>query len=338
MEDILSMKISVAMITYCSEKYGVEFLIQQLDSIKNQTVKVDEVFIADDCSSDRTVEIIQEYIEQNKLENWNVYCNEKNLGFTKNSLSAILKTTGDIVFLADQDDIWVDTKIEEVVKVYEKEPEAMLVSTRFTYINGDNEPIPDPFNENGCGQDDGTYEALGIEWFLGTSFVPGCALSVRGKMREQIEKIGMIDLNKSLGNDWFLHMCAISSGKEYRLNRVLFLRRFHTSNLSMQGFRSKKLLKGDRAKRRLYLNETIYAHKYFYDSEAFKAGASSQELEMLKNTIDLWELRLRLFETKNPILIFKLLKYKQNYMMTVNNLDDWTHPWLADIGYTYLSN
>lgn len=331
------MKVSVAMITYCSEKYGVEFLLQQLDSIKNQTRKVDEVYIADDCSTDKTVEIVQKYIDDNNLENWIVYCNEKNLGFTKNSLSAIMKTTGDVVFLADQDDIWLETKVEEVLKVYKNEPDAMLVSTRFTYIDGNNKPIPDPFYENGCGQNDGTYNSLGIKWFLGTSFVPGCALSIRGEMREQISKIGMIDLNKSLGNDWFLHMCAISLGKEYRLNRPLFLRRFHTSNLSMQGFRSKKLLKGDKKKRKVYLTETIYAHKYFYNNEVFRAGVSNEDLELLKKTIDLWELRLRFFETKNPVLGITLLKYKKNYKMTVNNLDDWRHPWLADIGYTYFS-
>lgn len=331
------MKVSVAMITYCSEKYGIGFLIQQLDSIKNQTRKVDEVFIADDCSSDRTVEIIQDYIDKNHLENWTVYCNECNLGFTKNSLSAIMKTTGDVVFLADQDDIWINTKVEDVLKVYEENDDAMLVSTRFTYIDGDNKPIADPFNENGCGKNTGDCDELGIEWFLGTSFIPGCALSVRGIIRSHIEKIGMIDLNKSLGNDWFLHMCAISLGKEYRLNKPLFLRRFHTSNLSMQGFRSKKKIKGDKKSRELYLKETIFAHKHFYNSEVFRNGVSTEDLNKLKKTIELWELRLKLFETKNPFLLIRLLQYKDCYKLTVNNLDDWKHPWLADIGYTYFS-
>lgn len=331
------MKISVAMITYCSEKYGVEFLFQQLDSIKNQTVKVDEVLIADDCSSDRTVEIIQEYIQKNKLENWNVYCNEKNLGFTKNSLSAILNTTGDIIFLADQDDIWVDTKVEEVIKVYENEPEAMVVSTRFNYINGEDEPIPDPFNENGCGQDTVDYDELGIEYFLGTSFIPGCALTVNGKIRNVIKKIGIIDLNKSLGNDWFLHMCAMASGKEFRLNRPLLIRRFHTSNLSMQGFRTKKLLKGDKSSRKLYLEETINAHEHFLNNDYFKNSVSDKDLEKLNKTIDLWETRLKLLNSKNPFLLLKLLKYKDSYKLTTNNLDDWKHPFLADVGYTFLS-
>ena len=331
------MKTSVAMITYCSEKYGVEFLIKQLDSIKNQTVKPDEVIIADDCSSDNTVEIIKSYISDNKLSGWSVYSNEKNLGFTKNSLGAIMKTSGDVVFLADQDDIWVETKIEEVVKVYKAETDAMVVSTRFKYINQDDEFINDPFGEKDCSKDTGDYDELGIEYFLGTSFIPGCALTVRGSIRDVIDKIGMIDLNKSLGNDWFLHMCAMCSGKEYRLNRPLLLRRFHTSNLSMQGFRKNKLLKGDKEKRALYLNETIYAHKYFYENEFFRDGASDEKLDLMKKTIELWEFRLKLFNTKNPFVIPKLLKYKDCYEMTVVNLDDWKHPFKADIGYTYLS-
>lgn len=331
------MKISVAMITYASEKYGVDFLMQQLDSIKNQTVKPDEVIIADDCSPDNTVQIIQEYIDNNSLDGWSVKCNEKNLGFTKNSLHAILRTTGDVVFLADQDDIWAETKIEEVLKVYEKEPSAMVVSTRFNYIDGENKPIPDPFNENGCGQDTDDYDELDIKYFLGTSFIPGCALTVNGKIRNVIKEIGTIDLNKSLGNDWFLHMCAMASGKEFRLNRPLLIRRFHTSNLSMQGFRSKKFLKGDKVSRELYLKETISAHEHFLNSPTFVNGVSQEMLESVKETIELWKLRLYLFNTKNPFIICKLLKHKEAYKLTTNNLDDWKHPLLADIGYTYFS-
>lgn len=68
--------VSIAMATYNGEKY----LKEQLDSIYNQTYKNIEVIVCDDCSSDKTVEILDEYKEKYGLK---YYINEKNLGFKK---------------------------------------------------------------------------------------------------------------------------------------------------------------------------------------------------------------------------------------------------------------
>lgn len=68
-------KISVALATYNGEKY----IEKQLDSIRNQTIKPDEVVIVDDKSSDRTVALINEFIAVNNLVNWKLFVNEKML-------------------------------------------------------------------------------------------------------------------------------------------------------------------------------------------------------------------------------------------------------------------
>ena len=57
------MKISIIMAVYNGEKY----LIRQLRSIINQTKKIEEVILIDDCSKDKSVEIIEEFIKKNKL-------------------------------------------------------------------------------------------------------------------------------------------------------------------------------------------------------------------------------------------------------------------------------
>ena len=54
MQDVL---VSIAMTTYNGEK----FLTEQLDSIYYQTYKNIEVVICDDCSTDKTIEILEEY-------------------------------------------------------------------------------------------------------------------------------------------------------------------------------------------------------------------------------------------------------------------------------------
>ena len=52
--------VSIAMATYNGEKY----LKEQVDSIYAQTYKNIEVIVCDDCSSDKTVEILDEYKEK----------------------------------------------------------------------------------------------------------------------------------------------------------------------------------------------------------------------------------------------------------------------------------
>ena len=74
------MKISLIMAVYNGEKY----LIKQLQSINNQTNKIDEVILIDDCSKDRSVEIVEEFIKENQLDNWKLIINNENLGYKNN--------------------------------------------------------------------------------------------------------------------------------------------------------------------------------------------------------------------------------------------------------------
>lgn len=57
------MKTSVAITTYNGKRY----LTDLLDSLKNQSREIDEVLIFDDCSSDGTVDLLNDYIIQNNL-------------------------------------------------------------------------------------------------------------------------------------------------------------------------------------------------------------------------------------------------------------------------------
>lgn len=103
----MDIKISVAMTSYNGEKY----IIEQLDSIRAQTRVPDEVIILDDRSSDNTVSLVRNYIDAKHLDGWQIYVNEVNLGWKKNFLESVKRTTGDIVFFSDQDDIWLPDKI-----------------------------------------------------------------------------------------------------------------------------------------------------------------------------------------------------------------------------------
>lgn len=101
--------LSLLMSTYNGEK----FIEQQLNSILNQSLPLDEVIIIDDCSTDKTVQIINDFIKRNNLINsWIVIKNNINRGWKFNFFYGIEKTRGDIIFFSDQDDIWHPDKVK----------------------------------------------------------------------------------------------------------------------------------------------------------------------------------------------------------------------------------
>ncbi|MDO6828654.1 glycosyltransferase [Poseidonibacter sp. 1_MG-2023] len=112
--------ISIAMTTY----NGEFFLEKQLDSIINQSYKNIEIIICDDKSSDKTLEILQAYV--NKYSFIKLYKNSSNLGYVKNFEKAIKLCTADYIALSDQDDIWENNKLEKQLKIMIEEEKHSL--------------------------------------------------------------------------------------------------------------------------------------------------------------------------------------------------------------------
>jgi glycosyltransferase involved in cell wall biosynthesis len=111
------MKLSVAFIVY----NGSNYMEQQLDSILNQTVKVNEIVVCEDNSADNTREILEKYNIANPGL-FKILHNTQNLGSNKNAEKAIQHCTGDIVFLSDHDDEWVPNKVESILQYFEQNP------------------------------------------------------------------------------------------------------------------------------------------------------------------------------------------------------------------------
>lgn len=124
------MKISVALCTY----NGENFLKEQLHSIFSQTLSVDEIIICDDCSTDSTVNIVEGFMVRFP-DIIKLYKNEYSLKTIKNFEKAITLTTGDYIFLCDQDDIWLPTKTEKMIAHIIASPKILLLFTNGELIN-----------------------------------------------------------------------------------------------------------------------------------------------------------------------------------------------------------
>lgn len=102
------MKISVALAAYKGEQY----IAGQLESILLQLGENDEVIVSDDYPAGKTRDIVLEMASADKRIR---YIEGPGKGVVKNFENAMLGCTGDVIFLSDQDDIWLPGKVESVM-------------------------------------------------------------------------------------------------------------------------------------------------------------------------------------------------------------------------------
>lgn len=108
--------VAILLATYNGEKY----LAEQLDSLYNQTYKDWTIYVHDDGSTDHTVDILKEYAF--KHDNLIILDYPSQHGPKDNFLSLLQKIEADYYFFCDQDDVWLDTKIEKsLVRMIEQE-------------------------------------------------------------------------------------------------------------------------------------------------------------------------------------------------------------------------
>ena len=103
------------MATYNGEKY----LVEQLDSIINQTYHNWNLLIRDDNSTDKTLEIIQNYHKKDKRIKI-LKDNKGNLGIVRNFEELLKSSESEFIMFSDQDDIWVENKLDMYLKMIEK--------------------------------------------------------------------------------------------------------------------------------------------------------------------------------------------------------------------------
>ncbi len=128
--------VSVAMCTY----NGAKYLPQQLESIANQTLPVNELIVCDDRSTDDTIEVIKTFA-QNASFSVTVHVNEVNLGSTKNFEKCLNLCSGDVIFLCDQDDAWREDKVAKQLAYLNKHPEKDAVFSDAMMIDDDSKAL-----------------------------------------------------------------------------------------------------------------------------------------------------------------------------------------------------
>ena len=288
-----NMKVSVVMTTY----NGIRFLKEMLDSLKNQTRKIDEVIICDDRSTDNTVKFINEYIEVYNLKNWKITVNHQNLGWEKNFLNALNSANNDIIYPCDQDDVWHLDKIEKMTAAFEKNDNIWLLSSVFHSFceNGGIPEIQNPVPTE-------TAEIVSRVVFNEKYYQilrPGCTMAFKKELLPLFVK----NWKPGTPHDAVLWTIAALLRKLYIYDDTLIEYRRHDSNASNEIIHGYKY-------RVNAINRTIIINNWYLNSEYF----DENKLQIVQNCTNWCDYRYKLIVEKKPFYWFKLFRYRKYYL------------------------
>ena len=197
---------------------GDQYVNNQLQSILNQIDEEDEIIIVDDASIDNTLFIIKEF-QDSKIK---LIENKINLGVLKTFERAINHATGDIIFLSDQDDVWLPSKVQKIIEIFQQYPDITLVLSDAQIIDSESQ-----ITANSFFKIRGKFVANPLSNIIKNKY-HGCTLAFR---REIVEMFLPFPADTPMHDMWIGIVNAIY-GKVFYIDEPLIQHRRHDNNTS----------------------------------------------------------------------------------------------------------
>lgn len=224
------MKVSISVIM--SLYNGRRYLLEQLNSIINQTLLVDEIIIMDDCSDDICDDIIEGFCKKNVIK-VKYYKHTQNKGYAQTFFEALHIANGDYIFLSDQDDVWHSNKVELMVNEMQNNEKILCLSARNIIVDASGSVI-----KNEKLLKTYLYKIEIKSLISGTGIRPGMSIVLSKKLKEELENY---NYNLFSMHDRFIEFIACIKDGFYLLNEYLTDYRIHENNTSGMNLSHTKL-------------------------------------------------------------------------------------------------
>lgn len=291
---------------------GSEFILEQLTSIRNQSLKVDKVVICDDFSTDNTCNIIDKFITENELsDTWALIRNTENIGWRKNFHQLIKNINSDYIFLCDQDDIWFNDKVSCMVECLVENPNIEVLTSNFQQFSKSDEIL---FTNN-LENEKKEFFTWDISFYNSVER-PGCSYLIRGSFIRDLNRSPLFDGQNA--HDAVIWSVSCVRGTLYNLDQVLIFWRRHQSSATLN---NNKLKVGD---------ELIVDHCRTINRIGISRGLSdSINYIYLDRLLDFYKKRLALAENGS---FFKFMFFSIYNMNLFKGKKDWLNDFLYIIG------
>ena len=209
-------RVSVITITFNQQ----EFVAATLDSLLEQDLESVEFIVSDDCSTDRTPEILTAY-QQAHPERIRLTLRSENVGAATNFIETVQSARGDYVAFCDGDDYWTDPqKLRKQVAHMDAHPESAVCFHPVVMFDGSAVGGPDDFlYPSDVADGVFTCERLLVDNFIATNSV---------MYRRQDYAALRTDIMPA---DWYLHLFHAARGTIAFLPEVMAAYRRHPGGL-----------------------------------------------------------------------------------------------------------
>lgn len=316
-------KVDILLATY----NGEEYLVEQLESILSQSYSNFRLLISDDCSTDGTRKILEEYKEKdNRIQ---LFFQGKNLGVIKNFEYLLKKVESKYYMLSDQDDIWKKDKIEKSVDKIE--------NTGSDLVYTDLEVVDENLNVTyeSYWKLKGIYHKIkkynNFDSLYLNNFVTGCTIISRKEFIKDI--LPLPNSSKFILHDYWIALIVSQSGKVAYIEEPLIKYRQHKNNKIGSKKKSDEL-KNIEEIRELFIRVKKEHFTVFIENEnKFK----NEDVRVLnKKALEYY----KMLENKKNInfrkwgLFFKLYKY-EGFSYTMQNFVILNMPIVARVLYKF---
>lgn len=206
--------VSVCMAAYKGDKY----IQKQIESILQNLSKDDELIVSDDARDEKLTAYLEQMSNKSGIKIISLEGPKK--GVVKNFENAMRMAKGDVIFLADQDDVWMPNKVKQVMKHFEN-PKCMAVVHNAELIDAEGKRLGQnmfAIRKSAPGM---------IKNIWKNSFV-GCCMAFRKEVRDKalpIPERGML-------HDQWIGLQAHKMGKVDFEQQTLLQYRRHENNVS----------------------------------------------------------------------------------------------------------
>lgn len=314
-------KVDILLATYNGEKY----LVEQLESILSQTYSDFRLLISDDCSTDGTRKILEEY--KNKDDRIQLFFQGKNLGVIKNFEYLLKKVENDYYMLSDQDDIWKNNKIEKSIE--------KLKNSESDLVYSDLEVVDENLNVTyeSYWKLKGIYKKIkkynNFEALYLNNFITGCTILSKKEYIKDI--LPLPNTSKFVLHDYWISLIISQKGKISYIEEPLIKYRQHKNNKIGSKKQSDSLRSIDEIRELFIKVKKEHFTVFIENEEKFK---SEKVRKLNRKALAYYEMlsKKKNINFRGWILFFKLYRYEE-FSYTMQNFAILNMPVIARILY-----
>ncbi len=285
--------VSVVIATYNGEM----FLREQLDSVINQTYPAIEIIAVDDCSTDNTVNILNEYA--GKYAHLKIFKSSINRGYIKNFERGMQIASGKFIALCDQDDTWDAAKLMLMVEAIDN----------YNMLYCDSEIVDGNLNSLGKKMSDmknlATYSSCMV--YATDNCTAGHASLITKKLY-----LLSVPFPEVIPHDWWLAYVATLYGGIKYLDKALVKYRHHGNNVigAVHSHQPKKKKVSGHGKKQQARKNTLERLEIFYKK---CPNSFAEEKKVMDNLIRSY----KSFSIRNNYQRMKLFLDNRYYLLAI---------------------